>query len=102
MCSAWLTLQAFGGDMSHEEIEELFHGAGENSRGCVSTDSLANSLQQYQLQGGLFKIIKRYAVCWAPHPSCQSVSHSIFHGCMCCSSINAYHVQHNKQQNTVA
>lgn len=49
--------------MSHEEIEELFHGAGENSRGCVSTDSLANLLQQYQLQGGLFKIIKRYAVC---------------------------------------
>ena len=62
-CSAGLDVQALDGDMSHEEVEELFHSAGEKSNGHVSVGSLANSLQQYQLLGGLFKIIKRYTAC---------------------------------------
>ena len=53
-------LQAFGGEMSLEEVETLFEEAGRDSSGRVGVESLANLLQQLQLQGNLFKIIKRY------------------------------------------
>lgn len=46
--------------MSCKEVEALFEEAGEDSRGRVGVDRLANLLQQLQLQGNLFKIIKRY------------------------------------------
>ena len=51
--------QAFGGDMSVDEVHALFQQAGEDSHGRVGVDNLANLLQQHQLEGNLFKIIKR-------------------------------------------
>ena len=59
-------LQAFGGEMSHEEVEVLFKEGGQDSSGRVGVDSLANLLQQLQLQGNLFKIIKRLNTCSLP------------------------------------
>ena len=53
-------LQAFGGDMSHEGVEALFEAAGKDASGRAGVDSLANLLQQLQLRGNLFMIIKRY------------------------------------------
>ena len=46
--------------MSCEEVEALFEEAREDSSGRVGVDRLANLLQQLQLQGNLFKIIRRY------------------------------------------
>ena len=46
--------------MSHQEVEELFQTAKEDSSGRVGVDKLADLLQHLQLQGNLFKIIKRY------------------------------------------
>lgn len=59
-----MPLQAFGGDMSHDEVEAMFQRAGEGSNGQVGVDRLADLLQQHQLEGNLFKIIKRCAAWW--------------------------------------
>ena len=53
-------MQAFGGELSDEEVEGLFQRAGEARNGTVGVNNLANLLQQHQLEGNLFKIIKRY------------------------------------------
>lgn len=45
--------------MSLEEVEALFEEAGKDSSGRVGVESLAHLLQQLQLQGNLFKIIRR-------------------------------------------
>lgn len=47
--------------MSHEEVEAMFQRAREGSNGQVGVDRLAGLLQQHQLEGNLFKIIKRCA-----------------------------------------
>ena len=52
-------LQAFGGDMTDQEVQGLFQRAGQASNGLVGVDALANLLQQHQQQGNLFKIIRR-------------------------------------------
>lgn len=46
--------------MSDEEVEGLFQRAGEAQNGTVGVNDLANLLQQHQLEGNLFKIIRRY------------------------------------------
>lgn len=60
-CTSWIALQAFGGELSHEEVEALFDEAREDGSERVGVDKLANLLQQLQLQGNLFKIIQRYS-----------------------------------------
>lgn len=52
-------MQAFGGDLTDEQVEGLFHQAGEGQDGTVGVDALANLLQQHVQQDNLFKIIKR-------------------------------------------
>lgn len=52
-------VQAFGGDLTDAEVEGLFQQAGEQQRGRVGVDALADLLQQHVQQNNLFKIIKR-------------------------------------------
>ena len=60
-------VQAFGGELSDEEVEGLFQRAGEARNGTVGVNDLANLLQQHQLEGNLFKIIKRYGSLFLIH-----------------------------------
>lgn len=46
--------------MSDAEVEGLFQRAGEAQNGTVGVNDLANLLQQHQLEGNLFKIIRRH------------------------------------------
>ena len=52
-------LQAFGGEMTDEQVEGLFQQAGEQQQGRTSVTALAGLLQQDVQQHNLFKVIKR-------------------------------------------
>ncbi|KAA6427890.1 MAG: phosphatidylserine decarboxylase proenzyme 3-like, partial [Trebouxia sp. A1-2] len=54
--------EAFGVELIADEVEGLFQRAGEARNGTVGVNDLANLLQQHQLEGNLFKIIKRCPV----------------------------------------
>ena len=54
-----LPVQAFGGDMTDKQVESLFRQTGEQHKGVVGVDALADLLQQHVQQNDLFKIIKR-------------------------------------------
>ena len=52
-------MQAFGGEMTDEQVEGLFQQAGAQQEGRTSVTALAGLLQQNAQQHNLFKVIKR-------------------------------------------